>query len=124
MPIQFDIDHANRFVHAVAEGPVTLKDMEAYLDEVVVQGALPYRKLWDCTKVVYQYDDADMMALGARISAYANFDPRGPSAIVAVSDDAINVSKRFINLGGAKRPAKIFNSEAKARRWLDEQAES
>jgi hypothetical protein len=124
MPIRFDIDHTNRFVHAVAEGSVTLKDMEAYLDAVVVQGALPYRKLWDCTKVVYDYDDADMMALGARISAYANFDPRGPSAIVATSAEAIDASMRFINLGGAKRPAKIFNSEAKARQWLDAQAES
>jgi hypothetical protein len=124
MPIRFDIDHDKRFVHAVAEGYVTLKDMEAYLDAVVVQGALPYRKLWDCTKVVYEYDDADMMALGARISAYANFDPRGPSAIVATSAGAIDASMRFINLGGAKRPAKIFNSEAKARQWLDAQAES
>jgi hypothetical protein len=123
MPIRFTIDHANRFVHAVAEGPVSLKDMEAYLDEVVVQGALPYRKLWDCTKVIYEYDDDDMMALGARISAYAIFDPRGPTAIVALSDEAINASMRFINLGGAKRAAKIFRSEAQARKWLDAQPE-
>jgi hypothetical protein len=123
MPIRFNIDHANRLVHAVADGVVSLKDMESYLDAVVVEGAMPYKKLWDCRKVVYQYNDDDMMALGARISAYAQMDPRGPVAIVALSDEAVDASARFMNLGGAKRPAKIFNSEAKARRWLDAQAE-
>jgi hypothetical protein len=124
MPIQFTIDHAKRFVHAIAEGVVVLKDMEDYLDQVVVQGALSYRKLWDCSKVVYKYDDDDMMALGARVAAYAAMDPRGPVAIVAVSDDAFDASTRFMNLGGAERPAKIFRSEAEARNWLDVQADS
>ncbi len=124
MPIRFTIDHAARFVHAVAEGVVTLKDMEAYLDQVVVQGALPYPKLWDCSKVIYQYNDDDIMALGARIAAYANMDPRGPVAIVATTDDAVEASARFANLGGAKRPAKIFRSEAEARKWLSAQPET
>ncbi len=124
MPIRFTVDHGERFVHAVAEGVVSLKDMEEYLDQIVVQGALPYRKLWDCSKVIYQYDDNDIMRLGARVAAYANLDPRGPVAIVAVTDDAIDASLRFANLGSAKRPTKIFRSEAAARKWLKAQPET
>lgn len=123
MPIRFTIDHASRFVHAVADGVVTLKDMEDYLDQVVVQGALPYRKLWDCSNVLYQYDDGDMMAIGARISAYGSLGSRGPIAIVAITPEAIDASLRYANLGGAKRPAKVFQSEAEARKWLQGQPE-
>ena len=47
MPITFKIDHAKRHVEALAEGGVTLKDIEEFLDALVVQGAIPYRKLFD-----------------------------------------------------------------------------
>jgi hypothetical protein len=123
MPIRFTIDHTERFVHAVADGIVTLKDMLEYLDQIVVDGALPYRKLWDCNTVIYAYDDNDMMTMGARISAYANLEPRGPVAIVAITPNALEASLRFANLGGAKRPAKIFQTETEAREWLRNQPE-
>ncbi|MBS0222020.1 MAG: hypothetical protein JSR91_14885 [Proteobacteria bacterium] len=118
MPIQFAIDHDKRFVHARTEGIVTLQDIEAYLDAVVVQDAMPYPKLFDCTDIIAEYSDDEVMLLGARVSAYAALDPRGPVAFVAVTDQATEIVDRFINLGGAKRPAKLFRSEAEARKWL------
>ncbi|SJZ41549.1 hypothetical protein SAMN02745126_00958 [Enhydrobacter aerosaccus] len=124
MSVRFTIDHAARFVHAVAEGVCTLKDLEDYLDQIVVQGAMPYRKLWDCSQAKYQYTDADVMEVGARVSVYANMDPRGPIAIVATSPSTIEASLRFANLGGAKRPVKVFSTEAEARRWLFSQPEN
>jgi hypothetical protein len=123
MAYRLEIDHAKRFVHVRFEGITTLKDLEDYLDEVVVQGAMPYRKLVDSRKAIGQYDDADMMAMGARISAYAALEPRGPIAVVLISDDQLAVTERIHNLGGAKRPARIFFSETQARKWLAEQPE-
>jgi hypothetical protein len=124
MAYRLEIDHAKRFVHVRFEGVTTLQDIEAYLDEVVVQGAMPYRKLLDSRKAIAQYDDADVMAMGARISAYEAFEPRGPVAVVLVSDGQLLVTERVHNLGGAKRPAKIFFSESQARKWLAEQPEA
>lgn len=121
MPLEFTIDHDKRFVDVRTSGRVVLKDVEDYFDALMVQGGMPYPKLFDATDVEFDVSDADMMLLGARVSAYAVADPRGPIAIVAVTDEAVNLLRRFINLGGAKRPAKIFRSAEQARQWLDAQ---
>jgi hypothetical protein len=119
MPINYTIDHATRFVHARAEGTITLKDVEAFLDAVVVQGALPYRKLFDASEATGTYDDNDVMALGARASAYASMARRGPLAIVPRKNMAPDLARRFINLAKYETPARIFRSAAEARKWLD-----
>jgi hypothetical protein len=124
MPITFTIDHDKRLVHAKTGGVVTLKDLEDYFDQVVAGGAMPYRKLYDSRDGTFVYTQDEVMLVGARISAYANFEPRGPVAVLAVSDASIEVATRILNLGGAKRPAKIFHSEAAARQWLQAQPES
>ena len=36
MPLHVEIFHSRRFVHVVADGPVTLKEMEAHFDQLVV----------------------------------------------------------------------------------------
>ena len=124
MPIHFTVDHEKRLVHAKASGLLTIADLENYLDQIVVQGAMPYAKLYDNRDGTFQYTDEDMMLAGARISAYAALEPRGPVAVIAVSDASIEVAKRFLNLGGAKRPGQIFHSEAAARKWLATQTET
>ena len=54
------------------------------------------------------------------MSAYAAFDPRGPLA--AIVDDKFRwQARRFLNLGGARRPAQIFGTVASACKWLDAQ---
>jgi hypothetical protein len=121
MPISIVFDHESRFLHATAQGPVDLAEFERYCDEVVVNNAMSYRRLYDCRNAKYIYDDNDLMTVGARISAYDAFEPRGPVAIVAITDLNIELSKRFLNLGGANRPGKIFHSVEAARKWLDAQ---
>ncbi len=71
MPIQFTIDHKARHVEAKFDGHLVLKDIEDFTDAVVGQGALPYRKLIDGRTAYGTYTDADVMALGARMAAYA-----------------------------------------------------
>ena len=121
MPLTFQIDHRERFVTLKTQGRVTLKDVEEYLDTLMVQNAMSYPKLIDATDVEYELSDDDIMALGARVSAYAVVDPRGPICFVAVTPEAIDYQRRFINLGGAKRPANIVATVEEARQWLQEQ---
>jgi hypothetical protein len=124
MPIHFKIDHDKRYVEARAEGETGLEDVEKFLDAVVVQGALAYRKLFDGRLAVAKYNDHDVMMLGARMRAYtSNLEPRGAVAFIAANEGASDLAKRFMNLTRSSRPAQVFLSEDKARKWLAEQPE-
>ena len=125
MPITFRIDHAKRHVEALAEGGVTLKDIEEFLDALVAQGAIPYRKLFDGRRSVAKYVDldAELMSLAARISAYSShLERRGPLAIVACDPQSQELAARFFNLGKPSgRPGRAFLDDREARHWLEEQ---
>ena len=122
MPIQWTISHPNRLVVAVCRDSVSRTDIEGYLDNVVVTDTLPYRKIFDMTHAVMMLSDDDMMALGARIRAYAGFAKMGPLALVASSPESYERARLFAVLADARRPLKIFSELHKARQWLDAQA--
>ena len=87
MPITWTISKDDRFVSACAQGDVTLQDVEALLDDIVVNDALAYRKLFDGRTAVGKYNDDDVLLLGARISAYNSLDLTGAAAIVVRDQD-------------------------------------
>jgi hypothetical protein len=123
MPLRWEIDHDRQFVHIVVEdGPLVLKDMEEHFDALAVANAMGYAKLFDATRFQPVYSDQDVMAIGARLSAYTATLASGPLAVVG-TDPALEVAfRRFINVSPATRPTKLFGSEAKARVWLEQQA--
>ncbi len=122
MPIQWTISHPHRLVVAVCRDAVSRTDIEDYLDNVVVTETLPYRKIFDMTNAVMELDDDDMMALGARIRAYAGLANMGPLALVASSPESYERARLFAVLADARRPLKIFSELHAARRWLDAQS--
>jgi hypothetical protein len=124
MPIHFTIDHKARHVEAKFDGHLVLKDVEDFCDAVVGADALPYRKLIDGRTATGTYTDADVMALGARLAAYATLDKRGALALVPAPDTSLELSDRLLNLGKDGRPAKAFQSIDDARKWLAEQSET
>jgi hypothetical protein len=122
MPIQWTISHPHRLVVAVCKDTVGRTDIEGYLDSVVVSDTLPYRKIFDMTHADMVLSDDDMMALGARIRAYAGLANLGPLAIVASSPQSYERARLFAALADARRPLKIFRELHAARQWLDAQA--
>jgi len=118
VPVQFEIDHAERFVHVRAHGVVRLPEILDYFDALVVQDAMPYPKLIDAREANPDLTDDDVMTLGARVSAYAIMEPRGPVAAVALTRKAGDILQRFMNLGGAQRAMRLFSSVEEARAWL------
>ena len=116
--MQFTIDHAKRFVDVRGIGVVVVQDIIDYFDALVTDGGMPYRKMIDLRGVTAQLSDDDMMTLGARVSAYANMEPRGPIAVVSTASETDIFIRRFMNLGGAKRPMRLFSSMDAARQWL------
>ena len=121
MPIRWTISHKQRRVVAIAEGVVTIKDVEDYLDAVVVADAQPYAKLFDATSMEAKVTDHDVMMLGARMRAYVETVPGGPLAVVVTTPMAREYIERFLNLAASTRPVLICGSAAEAGRWLDEQ---
>ena len=118
MPVDFDIDHQKRFVYARAHGLVVLQEILDYFDAVTLQDAASYPKLFDAREMVPQLSDDDVMVLGARVSAYAAYDPRGAVAAVAVTQEARDGVRRYMNFAGANRPIRLFDSVEDARDWL------
>lgn len=118
MPLNWTIFHADRMVEAVASGHFGLRDMERYLDDVMVSGALPYRKLFDAAQASSALGDDDMMMLGARLDAYTELGPIGPLTIVAPSTVLRQQARLFAVLAPADRPLKIFKAVEAARKWL------
>lgn len=119
MPLQWTIDHSQQFIHiVVADGPLTLRDMEEHFDAIAVENAMGYAKLFDATRFQPVYSDDDVMAMGARLSAYTATLESGPLAVVG-TDPALAVAfRRFVNVSPAQRPAMLFATESEARKWL------
>lgn len=123
MPMRWTISHDERLVTVTADGPVTLLEIEAYFDALIVAGAQPYGKLLDATTMEARLSDAEVMAIGARMSAYVK-DQKwegGPAAFVVTTRVNREFINRFINLAASPRQAKIFQTVDAARRWLDGQ---
>lgn len=119
MPITWTISAADRLVTARAEGLITLQDVEALLDDIVVKDALGYAKLFDGRGSIGKYDDKDVMALGARISAYNALNLTGAAALVVETPQQHDVALRFANIAKAKRPIRVFYSPDEALAWLN-----
>jgi hypothetical protein len=118
LAVEYSIDHNKKIVTVRAHGAVVLKEILDYFDAVAVQDAASYPKLFDARDAVPQLSDDDVMVLGARVSAYAAFEPRGPVAAVATTAAASAALQRFMNLGSADRPMRLFTSVEQARAWL------
>ena len=123
MPLRWEIHHEQRLVHIVADGPVTLKELEDHFDAIMVADAMPYAKLFDATRAEPIYSDADVMTMGARLSAYTATVASGPLAVVGLSDAVELTYKRFVNISPSRRPARLFKTEAEARAWLATQTQ-
>ncbi len=118
VPLHWKISHPNRSVEAVATGHLSLQDIERYFDDLMVSGAFPYRKLFDATEATSTVDAAEMMLLGARMSAYKGLGPLGPLAIVTPDSSLRTQAMLFSALAPADRPLKIFKTVVAARKWL------
>ena len=118
MPLKWTIDHGAHMVTVAAQGEVTLEQAQEYLDAVVVAEAMPYAKLIDCTTMVTRATDDEMMALGARMRAYAGVMKGGPLCFVVATPEMLDYTRRYINLASADRPVQICKTVAEAKAWL------
>jgi len=123
MPLRWEIRHDEKLVHIIAEGQVTMKELEVHFDTLVVANALEYAKLFDATKGEPVYTDEEVMTLGARLSAYTATMKSGPLAVIGEGEVIQSTFRRFVNISPSRRPARVFKNEAQARNWLKTMAD-
>src|SRR4029453_19143602 len=103
-----------------AGGGRALPEMEEHLDALAVADVLQYCKLFDATKADPIYTDQDVMPMGSRARTYPATLKSGPLAVIGLNEKARSAFRRFVNISPAKRPARLFKTEAEARAWLKE----
>ena len=108
MPVTWKILSEEQLMVVRAEGGVVLRDIEDCLDAIVVGNAFAYAKLFDARGVAFTAFEGDVMQIGARLQAYARADFKGgPVAFVTDGGEATDYIRRYLNLAGGERPARI-----------------
>lgn len=118
MPLHWDIDHTNKFMVVVAEGMVTRQEVDRMLDALIAERALGYRRLFDGTQGDTTMGPSEMLDLGVRMRTLHQHGTMGPLAVVVPADKWEMVARVLGMLAAAKRPMRVFQTVAKARRWL------
>ena len=118
MPLHWDIDHTNKFMVVVAEGMVTRQEVDRMLDDMIAERALGYRRLFDGTQGDTTMGPSEMLDLGVRMRTLHQHGKMGPLAVVVPVEKWEMVARVLGMLAAAKRPMRVFQTVAKARRWL------
>jgi len=115
------VDHGKPLVQVVASGRVVASEVFEHINQLELENALAYPKLIDARRMQVGFSAEEVMQFAAAISGLGAVELLGPLAVVATSDKATAMARRYIHLSASQRPAKLFNSLKKAERWLDAQ---
>jgi hypothetical protein len=119
MALNYFIDSRQRLVIVTAEGEITRRDAETYIEAVVGANALDYRKLFDWRAGVPAMDPEELMSIVVQARGYHE-RPHGALAIVLTERQ--RQSPQLLRLLGvlasARRPMRVFGGVRAARNWL------
>jgi len=115
------VDHGKPLVQVEASGRVVASEVFEHINQLELENALAYPKLIDARRMQVGFSAEEVMQFAAAISGLGAVELLGPLAVVATSDEATAMARRYIHLSASQRPAKLFNSVKKAEKWLDAQ---
>jgi CheY-like chemotaxis protein len=115
------VDHGKPLVQVEVSGQVAASEVFEHINRLELENALAYPKLVDARRMQVGFSAEEVMQFAAAISGLGAVEVLGPLAVVATSDEATGVARRYFNLSKAQRPAKLFSSISKAQQWLDAQ---
>lgn len=117
MPLHWTIDHDERLVVAIAEGHLSTSDVERYLEQVVAEAAMPYRKIFDVSAPGVSLALQEMQALGRSMRRFTKDGAMGPLALIVGAHSHLQAAI-FADGAGVHRPVQIFKTRPEAERWL------
>jgi CheY-like chemotaxis protein len=115
------VDHGKPLVQVEASGRVVASEVFEHINQLELENALAYPKLIDARRMQVGFSAEEVMQFAAAISGLGAVELLGPLAVVATSDEATAMARRYIHLSASQRPARLFNSLKKAEKWLDAQ---
>jgi CheY-like chemotaxis protein len=115
------VDHGQPLVRVEVSGRVVADEVFEYFNRLALENALAYPKLVDARRMQVGFGSEELMQFAAAINGLGAVEHLGPLAVVATSDEATVVVRRYINLSEGQRPAKLFSSISKALKWLNAQ---
>jgi len=122
MPLIWKLDPENSLVVAVGNGDVTRLEVEGYLDALIENEALPYRKVFD----VHNGDTAmtadDVLPLAVRMRSLHELGPLGPLAVILPAGRGKRLQRALGMVATAKRPMRLFESQLLGYRWVAKQS--
>jgi CheY-like chemotaxis protein len=121
VPLRLVVDHGKPLVQIKAAGRIEASEVFENFHRLELEGVLPYPKLVDARQMQVGFRPEEVMEFAACINGLGAVEVLGALAVVATSDQATDMARRYINLSRGQRPAKLFSSPTKALKWLDAQ---
>jgi hypothetical protein len=121
MTLTWTIDAENCLMAAVAKGDVTRAEVETYLDAIIQNRVLSYRKVFDAGQGNTSMTADDVLPLAVRMRSFHTLGKMGPLAIVVPPGRGKRLTRAFGMLAVADRPMRVFEEAAKAYRWIIQQ---
>ena len=110
MALRLVVDHGKPLVQVEVSGLVVASEIFEHMNRLELENALAYPKLVDARRMQVGFSADDVMQFAAAISGLGAVEILGPLAVVATSDEATGVIRRYINLSKAQRPARPQNT--------------
>jgi hypothetical protein len=120
MPIDYAIDSASPFVHAICTGEVTDADLLGHSKQIASELPESVPELFDLSEVKrYRVTAAGMRRVAIFDAAYAVVAGASPVAIVAARDFTYGMSRMYqIFSESNPNPIEIFRCTRDAKEWL------
>jgi CheY-like chemotaxis protein len=119
--LRLEVDHGKPLVQVEVSGRVVASEVFEHINQLELENALAYPKLVDARRMQVGFSAEEVMQFAAAIAGLGGVEILGPLAVVATSDEATAMARRYIHLTASQRPAKLFSSINKAQKWLNAQ---
>jgi hypothetical protein len=118
MPIAYSIDREQGFMHSVAEGLVTLRDVRLHLEQERGDHGLGLSELVDARRATLAFDPTQVRQIVAVLRELAQGHDLGPTAVLVSSDYSFGMLRMLETLVEDVCAIRPFRDEAEAREWL------
>jgi hypothetical protein len=121
MPLVWKLDPPNNLLVAVADGDVTRLEIDRYLDAIIQNEALTYRKVFDVHRGDMSMTAEDVLPLAIRMRSLHGLGPMGPLAVILPPGRGKRLQRALGMLAVAERPMRVFENPLVAYRWIAKQ---
>lgn len=118
MPLHWTVESRLKLITVVADGDVSRSDVDAYLAMSKGADVIGWRKLIDARASRSFLTRQDVNEVGVHIRSVDSARDVGPLAFVMPKAESPELARLLGFLAAAKRPMRVFNELAPARKWI------